>query len=77
MGDTRHVGIVEEATFLLRTTLLTSVTGFCLKGVSLISLTGRVSYEKPSPVLSAMSRKKPSNILSYGKDVVGIYNQIG
>jgi hypothetical protein len=66
------VGIVEEATFLLRTTLLTSVTGFLLKEISLISLTGRISYEKPSPVLSVMSRKKPGNILSCGKDVVGL-----
>ena len=72
MGDTRHDGISLESKFQLQTMLLTSVTGFLCKGISLIFLTGSISYEKPSPVLSEMSKKNPGNILSWGKDVVGL-----
>jgi hypothetical protein len=61
-----------ESKFLLRTTLLTSVTGFLCKIISLIFLTGRISYEIPSPVLSAISKKNPGNILFYEKGVVGL-----
>ena len=44
-------------------------------GVFITVLTGRISYEIPSPVLSAISKMKSSSISSFGKELPPIIGQ--
>ena len=54
------------------TTLRTRVTRRRCEGISDHYFTGRVTYEKLSPVFSAKSKKNPGSNLSLGKDDCGL-----